>query len=380
MHSQEQKRLLDIQSVQRILPHEHCGDKAYLHQLQSSGVPESKTFTDNPLHFIHMAILRYILPILAATLLTGCYEDFSPEIDTRPVLCLNSLITAGEPIEVKVSHTWMFNDEKGKSNHEVTDASITILANERIVGSDYLPREGDKICIMAESPTYGSAMAEVTVPYATPIGKVKFTPVVTSIWKGDEDFFHYEMLADIIFNLNIEMDVNDPAGTDNYYHFGYNWFGSDTDGSLTLSIRQFEYNSEPIFKEHIGVFETVMGNDDDTQFVFFSDRQFSGKTYTLHLNFSDNSFHVESQEYHESLLECGMNLYLTTVSQSYYNWAVYKWNTDEGIIGDLSDIGLAESKWGYSNVSTGAGVVAAQSSSKHTIDLKEFLKTTLNNK
>lgn len=51
-----------------------------------------------------------------------------------------------------------------------------------------------------------------------------------------------------------------------------------------------------------------------------------------------------------------------------------------GILGDLSDIGLAESKWGYSNVSTGAGVVAAQSSSKFTIDLKEFLKTTLNNK
>lgn len=73
-----------------------------------------------------------------------------------------------------------------------------------------------------------------------------------------------------------------------------------------------------------------------------------------------------------------MNLYLTTVSKSYYNWAVYKWNVDEGITGDLSDIGLAESKWGYSNVSSGAGVVAAQASSKFTIDLKEFLKKTLN--
>lgn len=336
-----------------------------------------------------MAILRYILPILAATLLTGCYEDFSPEIDTRPVLCLNSLITAGEPIEVKVSHTWMFNDEKGKSNHEVTDASITILANERIVGSDYLPREGDKIRIMAESPTYGNAMAEVTVPYATPIGKVKFTPVVTSIWKGDEDFFHYEMLADIIFNLNIEMDVNDPAGVDNYYKFKYNWFSPSqheaddefTDGwGTSFSIGKFEYNSEPIFKEHVGVFESVMGNGDDTHFDFFTDRQFSGKTYTLHLNFTDNVCKTKAKEYDDSLIECGLNLYLTTVSQSYYNWAVYKWNADEGIIGDLSDIGLAESKWGYSNVSTGAGVVAAQSSSKHTIDLKEFLKTTLNNK
>ena len=325
-----------------------------------------------------MAILRYIIPILSVFLLTGCYEDFSPEIDTKPVLCLNSLITAGEPIEVKVTHTWRFNDEKSERKHDVKDAVVTILVNERIVGSDYLPKEGDKIRIVAESPTYGIATAEVVVPYATPVGKVKVIPVVTNIWEGDKDFYHYEMLADITFNLNIEMDVNDPEGPDDYYHFGYGWFGSDTDGSPTLSIGQLEYNSEPIFKEHIGVFETVMGNDEDTQFVFFSDRQFSGKTYTLHLNFSDNYFHVKSQEYDESRLECGVNLYLTTVSKSYYNWAVYKWNVDEGIMGDLSDIGLAESKWGYSNVSTGAGVVAAQSSSKFTIDLKEFLKTTLN--
>lgn len=216
-----------------------------------------------------MAILRYIIPILSVFLLTGCYEDFNPEIDTQPVLCLNSLITTGEPIDVKVTHTWMFNDEKSERNHDVKDAVVTILVNERIVGSDYLPKEGDKIRIVAESPTYGTATAEVVVPYATPIEKVRVSPIVKNIWKGEDDFFHYEMFADITFNLNVEMDVNDPAETDNYYHFGYNWFGSDTDGSPTLSIGQFEYNSEPIFKEHIGVFETVMGNDEDTQFVFF---------------------------------------------------------------------------------------------------------------
>ena len=114
------------------------------------------------------------------------------------------------------------------------------------------------------------------------------------------------------------------------------------------------------------MFETIMGNDEATSFVFFTDRQFAGKTYTLHLNYTDNVFRVKSQKYDESLLECDMTLFLTTVSPSYYNWAVYKWNADEGILGDLSDIGLAEPKWGYSNVSTGAGVVAAQSSAKHT--------------
>lgn len=325
-----------------------------------------------------MAILRYILPIFATTLLTGCYEDFSPEVDTRPVLCLNSLITAGEPIEVKVSRTWLYNDKEAQRDHSVHDATVTIFANGKIVGPDYLPAEGDRIGIVAESPTYGSASAEVVVPFATPIGKVKVTPVVTDIWEGDEDFFHYEMFADIRFNLNIEMDVDDPAGIDNYYHFGYNWSGPlAPDGSPMFFIGQFEYDAEQIFKEHIGVFETIMGNDEATSFVFFTDRQFAGKTYTLHLNYTDNVYRVKSLMYDESLLDCEVTLYLTTVSQSYYNWAVYKWNADEGILGDLSDIGLAEPKWGYSNVSTGAGVVAAQSSAKHTVDLKDFLKNAI---
>ena len=335
-----------------------------------------------------MAILKYILPILTAALLTGCYDDFNPEIDTKPVLCLNSLITAGDPIEVKVSHTWVFNNHKGQNDHAVTDAKVTILANDKIVGSDYLPKEGDKIRIMADSPTYGSATAKVVVPHAIPVGKVKFTPVVTNIWKGDEDFYHYQMLADITFNLNIEMDVNDPAGTNNYYHFGYNWFSGawheDWNDNLEVSrpapftIGTFEYDAEPIFKEHVGVFETVMGNGEDIDFVFFTDRQFPGKTYTLHLNFINNTFNIKNETYDESLLECGVTLYLTTVSESYYNWAVYKWNVEEGVIGDLSDIGFAEPKWGYSNVSTGAGVIAAQSSAKYTIDLKEFLKDVIN--
>jgi len=328
-----------------------------------------------------MAILRYIFPILSAMLLTGCYENFNPATGTKSVLCLNALVTAGEPVTVDVSRTWMFNDKTAEFNHDVRDASVVIFANGHIADSDYLPEEGDKIRIVAESPTYGTATAEVTVPFAAPIGKVTVKPVVTDIWKGDEEFSHYETFADVTFNLNIEMEVVDPADVANYYHFGYGSFSGtmDNDGELAapdrdaFSIGRLEYDAEPIFKEHVGVFETVMGNDEGTDFVCFTDRQFSGKTYALHLNFTDNVFRVKSRKYDESLLECGVVLCLTTVSQSYYNWAVYKWNADEGIIGDLSDIGLAESMWGYSNVSTGAGVVAARSSARYTIDLKEFL-------
>lgn len=336
-----------------------------------------------------MAILKYFLIIFPAILLSGCYEEFCPEIDSKPVLCINSLITTGEPIEINVTHTWIFNDVAAEEDHSVSDAAVTIIVNDNIVDSSYLPAEGDKIRIIAESAKYGKATAEVSVPYSTAIGKVKFTPTVTDIWQGIVDEYHPQMSAEIRFNLTIEMDINDPGEIDNYYLFGYNWFdgfSDDLDDELyggqpqMLSLGTFEYDAEPIFGEHIGVFETIMGNDEFYDFNFFTDRQFSGKKYTLHLNFKNCAYRVNSQVYDEALLECGVNLFLTNVSRSYYNWAVYKWNVDEGIMGDLSDIGLAESKWGYSNVSTGAGVVAAQSSSTYTIDLKDFLKSALSKK
>lgn len=328
-----------------------------------------------------MAILRHIITVAASLMLTGCYEDFNPEIDTKPVLCLNSLITAGKPIEVEVSRSWMFNDRQAEENHTVTDATVTLTVNDMEAPAGYVAREGDRIRITADSPTYGTATAEVTVPHATPVGAVRIKPVVTDIWKGDKDFYQHEMLADISFNLGIEMEIDDPADTDNYYRLDYNWF-SPTDDHVyiygTLSLGYFEYDSEPIFKEHVGVFETVMGNADDVGFLFFTDRQFAGGTYTLHLNISGNNFSVRSPDFDECLLDCGVNFYLTSVSRSYYNHAVYRWNVEEGIIGDLSDVGLAEPKWGYSNVSTGAGVVAAQSSAKCTVSLTDFLKEALN--
>ncbi len=329
-----------------------------------------------------MAILRYLITILTAWLLTGCYEDFNPDIDTRPVLCLNSMIVAGQPINVEVTHTWMFNDVNGENNHTVTDAEVTVIVNETIVGPDYLPQEGDKIRIEAESATYGNATAEVEVPCAATLTNVKVTPTVKSVWRFNDDYG-----IGISFNLNIEADVEDRNLSDDYYHFGYSDFSIYTGEPANdiysspfapmISLGAFEYNAEPIFREHIGTFETIMGNDTDTEFFFFSDRQFSGNKYTLHLNFTDNVYRFYSN-FDMSQFENGVSLKLTAVSQSYYNWVVYRWNVDEGILGELSDIGLAESRWGYSNVSTGAGVVAALTLNGMRISLDEFFQSIIN--
>ena len=68
-----------------------------------------------------MAILKYLYPVTFALLLSGCYEDFVPKIDVGPVLCINSVITAGQPIDVSVSHSWMYDSESGERHHAVAE-------------------------------------------------------------------------------------------------------------------------------------------------------------------------------------------------------------------------------------------------------------------
>ena len=65
------------------------------------------------------------------------------------------------------------------------------------------------------------------------------------------------------------------------------------------------------------------------------------------------------------------------MSPSYYNWANYIWQRDSGTLTELGDYGFGDPIWGYSNVSSGAGVVAAQSKSVCTIDLTDFIQETI---
>ena len=47
------------------------------------------------------------------------------------------------------------------------------------------------------------------------------------------------------------------------------------------------------------------------------------------------------------------------------------------MLGGFIDVGLAEPIWGYSNVSTGAGVVAARTPYTVTLNLKDFLRQNI---
>lgn len=313
-------------------------------------------------------------------LFAGCCEDFTPDIDTKPVLCINSLITAGRPVEVEVTRSWAYGDLNAYHNHRVDDALVSVYTNGQPVDKDYLPAEGDHLRIVAESKLYGRAEAEVEVPHKVPVGKVTWTTEVTYSQKSEfpnATYYSYNL------NLDVKMDVDDPADISNYYIFSYSVYPDDeTIGHDSNPVPQvkiypgtFHYEREPVFSEHIGIFDAITGSDSDG-FTFFTDRHFSGKTCTLDLLFSNVGIEmtIPSAPGDNPIPDCGLVLSLSSISPSYYNWCNYKWNVVSGTINDLSQIGLGEPIWGYSNVSTGAGVVASYSQSDCYVNLKRLLQ------
>lgn len=344
-----------------------------------------------------MAILKNTIIFLLPLILTGCYTDFDPKFDTKPVLCLNSLIKAGEPIKINISHTWVYTDVKGKEDHSVKDAEIKILANGQQVDTTYIAKEGDRIRIEANSLLYGSAEAEVTVPYATPADDIDYDITLRSIYADYTP--GWGVTGRMLFDINAAIDVPTSRNKDRYYRLDYKSFSTLTDdpaytdpdewGNPEYDYPQYPYNPpqcfskgyfstpDPIFSEYISDFEDMMGYGSLYDTAFFSDKRFEGASRKIIFGFNGCGFSVTGWDPDSDIMECGYIVTLNTISKSYFDWAMYFWNSESGLIGEFANMGLADPIRGYSNVSTGAGVVAAQSSVTVRINIKDLLQKIL---
>lgn len=330
-----------------------------------------------------MAVLRYLFILLVPVVLSGCSETFYPDIDVKPVLCINSLIRAGSPIEVRLTHSWVFNDEAAEENHEVDDATLYLFVNDKLESFDYIPVEGDNIRIVAESPKYGKAEASVRVPDAVEVSCNDFKTEILDFWQSPDN----PLERFLSFNLRVPIKLVDRPVSDDYYRLSYHWkfpdFDTYSDSNLPSEVTYFyfstgtlDYKSEPLFFENVGAFESIFGYDDEG-ILFFTDKQFADKSYTLNIHIDDISYYLLNPEF-ENKFDFKIVFQVAAVSRSYYDEAICMWQRDSGALGELGDIGFAEPIWGYSNVSTGAGVVAAETISTLTIDIKDFLEKAIN--
>lgn len=327
-----------------------------------------------------MELLKKIIYLLPVILLTGCYEEYELDVNPDPVLCINSLILPDEAADVQVSRTWLYTDVEAWKNHGVDDATVSINVNGENVGRDYIMKEGDRVKISADSKRYGHAEGETTLPVAVRFSEVKFTPelkyILVSAYTGS-------LYADITLDMLIEATIDDPGDLRNYYQTELDtktptggtppWEEPDvTHPQSWMSTGQLDYNAEPIFSEHISLIETVTGEELSNE-TFFTDKRFDGGKYTLRLRYKDASIHINEKNDNAERLDFKYILKLGTLSESYYNRINYDWQVENGLIADVADWGFGDAIWGYSNVTTGAGVVAGMSESEYVIELRDYL-------
>lgn len=316
-----------------------------------------------------MEILKKLCPIFLALTLAGCRDELELDVDSAPVMCINSLIKADEPVSVSVTHSWFYTDKYAEKDHDVKRAEVRIYANGERVGEDYLPCEGDSVRIVAESAIYGSAEACVMVPVGVPVSSVDWDARVTDETEELNDGYLTHVYH---IDLNARLTITDPAGTADYYQLLYSGFPRAVEDDGRFSLGRLFFEAEPLFSEHVEALYALTGSVPGMG-LFFTDRQFSGQSYTLNLVFRNMLFKFRDDECSEDLSDCGLDLILSNVSPSYYKWMYYKTYILGGLISDMSDFGFADPVWGYSNVSTGAGVVAAISRRSCTISLRDFI-------
>lgn len=354
----------------------------------------------------HTNIFRSFLILSAIILLTGCYTDFEPNLESTPVVCINSIITPGERIRAEVTRTWRYSEGDPNSDNnpniwldnadvslyvngnfkekmEFTIDTLEIAANgannlDRYYRSNYVPKIGDEIKIIANDSTYGEAQADVTIP-----NEIKINNVDVDILSKEETYDENRDTYTYHLKTHINVNFSDPPSDVNYYLFEmfcqeiYRFWKPEhvSNGKETIRIYT-DYTYEPIFSGHITPIETII-TDALGLYTMFSDRQISGKNYslTIPVEIYYNIFDYTGNENLEADGECSIKLRLCHISESYYKYMLSLWSATEGVSGALGDVGLGDPVFEFSNVSTGAGIVAAQSYSEWSINKEDLIST-----
>lgn len=351
-----------------------------------------------------MAILRKIIFFaVLPLLLSSCYTDFEPDIKSTPVLCMNCLLSEGDTIRLDLTRTWRWSEGSpfDSLNVNVPDADVRLYVNDEFVSEmrykvfgteydfakpnygqeikgytcDYIPRIGDKIRFEAHSDKYGEASAEVVIPDEVKIDRVESTVFNMT----DLSNFYNEGGEIYRFDLNMLVWFTDPADQVNRYQFGTSWTSSDTyyEGHLPRGWEYIRYDNkdlsrEPLFTEHVSPLESVIS--DTSGYTFFTDRQISGISYPLHISIAGLEYNFQAPDHDPDYLTGALNLELSSISQSYYDHVLSVWVANDGIAGSLGSVGLGDAVFEASNVSTGAGVVAAETKYTYKINLKKLVE------
>lgn len=352
-------------------------------------------------------IITLLLSILSMMTLASCMSEFEPDIESTPVVCINANAVVGDTLLVEVTRTWRWSEGHvvGDFYNEndidifLREADVEVWVNGELrcrpkfcestvpypswmlphgwhvkgYQTDYVPSPGDHIYIKVHDAEYGDAEGEVTVPMPTKIDGVTFSTtliddpdLINSKYYGDmskDDF------AAVSGNVSFNIQMTDPDDILNYYKLEMHLLVREKEGLPLISKTYFNFDQEPLFTEHVSSLESVFS--ETYGYHFFSDRQISGQPYVLRVSADETQYSYLKEEGASSNQSC-IQLKLCTISESYYKHVISMWQSNDGVPGALGGIGLGEPVWMESNVSTGAGVISASSSSEVNIPMSEL--------
>lgn len=290
-----------------------------------------------------------IIPVLLGTILAaGCTTTFEPDIDTTPVIVVNVLVEPDSLICASVSRSWRLDDKPASAI--LTDATAQVMINGFPAGSmnydpdtkmyisDVRAKSGDMVTVTATDARYGTGTGTTEIPVPVPVDR---WDVHVSSYEDHDAILAYDQVIKYYTAVRFTYSVTftDPADEDNYYLIG---------NTMTCE--------DPILGENESAIDGVFNQYHD--FAVFSDQAIRGKEYTLTC-YNYYLFRYLNPDW-EPTRRYVDEIRLYSISRDYYLYLISMYKKYNGVNGTLEEFGLAEPHRIYTNISSGAGIVAAR--------------------
>lgn len=326
-----------------------------------------------------MKSIIYLSPVLAILLLVSCYQEINlDEYRTTPKIVINCAASTGSSVTASVTRTWFYTENTPYV--KLPDAEVELYVNgdfveqmkwqplkgtktknipDSVFVSGYIPKEGDKIRIVASHSGYQTAYAEDVVPHEVGIINLEHTERKVTINSQNYYYENGQMIEDkdymeVIYKITFQ-DIPDE---DNYYMIQVSgpWNGDDY---MYVDLSYID----PILREQNTVMDGALSFDgiNNRNGCLFTDRDIKGKEYTLKLK------ELISIRDNRSGKRC---ITLHTLSEDYYQYLLSLQRVSGSTLGGgLGNLGFAEPIRVYSNVEGGTGILGTSRHDSRDIEV-----------
>jgi hypothetical protein len=311
--------------------------------------------------------------LLTLATLASCRDDFDVNsVKSKPKLVLYCMPTVGDSTIITLTRSLPVNGQGSVSEVDGARISYTVNGQPATVIAEGNGRykavarqtAGDRVSIEAEADGLPAVAAQTTILAPVPITDVKTGEVYTysEEWGESRNF------------LQLQATFTDPADTQDYYAVQVKKLRFVRENGLVkdepyppldvdsiLEVHEAYTDSDPLLRK-LNSIDYDFGYDDNSyeQFFVFTDKDISGKTYTLRLNVYPDAFNGPNNHYVSPYFV----IELYHITPEFYHFVSSIGNVENS---DLTKVGLSSITPNVGNVLGGIGMAAGYASSKSKV-------------